>query len=170
MLRIIVILAIGAGIGALMGHFGKCSDGACPLTANPWRGAAWGTFLALIVAWPMITSAFRKPVPPSPNVIHVANSAEFPSKVAEGVCLVDFYADWCGPCRGLSPTINSLADEFKGKAKVLKINIDKFPDLARQFGVQSIPTVIILKNGTETERFVGAQPADTYKNALENAL
>jgi len=170
MLRVVAILLLGAGIGALMGYFGKCSSGACPLTANPWRGAAWGTFLALIVVWPMLAGALRKPVPPSPNVLHAADSAEFESTVSEGVCLVDFYADWCGPCRSLAPVINELADEYKGRAKVLKINIDHHSELARKYGVSSIPTVVIMKDGKELERVAGARPAAVYKKALDQAL
>ncbi|MCK5843486.1 MAG: thioredoxin family protein [Victivallales bacterium] len=167
MLKVIVVLLIGAGIGALMGYFGKCADGTCPLTANPYRGAAWGLFLAGIVAYPMLLNAFRKPVPPSTNIIHVKDSAEFAATIAKGVCLVDFYADWCGPCRTLSPTINKLADDHKGRVKVLKINVDNFGELARQYNANSIPNVVIFQNGTEVERIIGARSYDTYVAALE---
>ena len=168
MLRVLTILAIGAGLGALMGYFGKCSSGACPLTANPWRGAGWGLCLALIVVWPTLVNTFRKPVPTSPNVIHVEDETEFRSVVSKGVCLVDFYADWCGPCRSLAPTINKLADEFQGKVKVLKINVDKFSKLAGEYRANSIPTVLILKDGKEMERVVGARSAAVYETALNS--
>jgi thioredoxin 1 len=168
MLRIIIILGIGAGIGALTGHFGKCTDGQCPLTANPLRGALWGLFLAFVFAYPMIISAFRKPVPESENIRHTGSAEEFRSLITkEGqVCLVDFYADWCGPCRGLAPVINRLADEFKGKAAVVKVNIDKFPALAEQYGIKPIPSVIILAGGEEKERVTGAGSFGTYAELL----
>jgi thioredoxin 1 len=170
MLRVIVVLLIGAGIGALMGYFGKCADGSCPLTANPYRGAAWGLFLAGIVVYPMLLNALRKPVPESENLTHVKTIEEFEAVTAKGVCLVDFYADWCGPCRALAPTINRLADEFKGKVKVLKINVDDFPELARRYGANSIPNVVILKNGSEIDRVVGAAGFDAYAEILKKQV
>lgn len=166
MLKAIVILIIGAGIGALMGYFGKCADGTCPLTANPYRGALWGLFLAGIIAYPMLTNALRKPVPDSVNLIHVKNVEEFNAEIAKGMCLVDFYADWCGPCRSLAPTINKLADDYKGKVKVIKINVDDFPDLARKYNANSIPNVLILVDGIEVDRMVGAQKYNIYATAL----
>lgn len=66
---------------------------------------------------------------------------------AEQPVLVDFFATWCAPCRAFSPTVESIAKEFSGKLRVLKIDIDKNPDLARQYQVQSVPTVIIFKKG-----------------------
>ena len=167
MLKAIIVLLIGAGIGALMGYFGKCTDGTCPLTANPYRGAVWGLFLAGIIAYPMLVTALRKPVPESKNVIHVKNVSEFDSVIAKGVCLVDFYADWCGPCRSLAPTINKLADEFKGEVKVLKINVDNFQELAQKYKANSIPNVVILKDGNEVNRLVGARKFDEYSEALK---
>ena len=166
MLKIIVILLIGAGIGGLMGYFGKCADGTCPLTANPYRGALWGLFLAGIIAYPMLMNAFRKPVPESENVIHVKTAEEFNAIIAKGICLVDFYADWCGPCRSLAPTINKLADEFKGEAKVIKINVDDFAELATKYKASSIPNVVILKDGKEVDRLVGARGFDEYSKVL----
>lgn len=76
---------------------------------------------------------------------------------AEQPVLVDFYADWCGPCKMMSPIIEELATELKGKGKVGKINIDQNQDLAIKYGVMSIPTLIIFKEGKETKRFVGVR-------------
>lgn len=69
--------------------------------------------------------------------------------------LVDFWADWCGPCRMLAPTIDAVADEMVGKLKVCKVNVDNAPDLSRKYGVMTIPTVILFKNGEEVERSIG---------------
>lgn len=167
MLKVILILLAGAGIGALMGYFGKCADGTCPLTANPYRGALWGLFLSGIIAYPMLMNVLRKPVPESENVIHVKNVEEFNSTIAKGICLVDFYADWCGPCRSLAPTINKLADTFKGEVKVIKINVDDFPELAGTYKASSIPNVVILKDGVEVKRVIGARGFDVYADALK---
>lgn len=87
-----------------------------------------------------------------------------------GVMLVDFWATWCGPCRMIAPAIEQLSAEYEGKAVVGKIDVDQCPDLAQQFGVMSIPTVVILKDGKEIARKVGAMPKSAYAAALDEAL
>lgn len=72
--------------------------------------------------------------------------------------LVDFWAPWCGPCRAIASTITEVADEMVGKAKVGKVNVDEQSELASKYGVMSIPTLIVLKDGKEVERFVGGRP------------
>ena len=169
MLKAILILLCGAAIGAAMGYFGKCNNGQCPLTANPYRGAAWGFVLALIIAYPMIVNAFRKPVPESENIIHIKTAEEL-QKIIETpgkVCLLDFYADWCGPCRSLAPTINRLADEYKGKCDIIKINVDNFSGLAQKYGATSIPMVIITADGQIVEKVVGSRGFEIYSSLLE---
>ena len=85
---------------------------------------------------------------------------------AETPTLVDFWAPWCGPCRALGPTIDKLAEDFDGKAQVGKLNIDEHPQLAAKFGVSSIPTVMVFKNGDRTDQFVGLRQSDDYADAL----
>lgn len=72
--------------------------------------------------------------------------------------LLDFYADWCGPCKMLSPILHELAEEKSGALKVGKVNVDEQPDLAAQFGVMSIPTLLVFKNGKLVNQTVGARP------------
>ena len=74
---------------------------------------------------------------------------------SEEPVLVDFYADWCGPCNAMSPVIDELAKELEGKAKVGKINVDENSDIAVEYNVMSIPTLIVFKNGKEEKRLVG---------------
>ena len=169
MLKGIIILLVGAGIGAAMGYFGKCNNGQCPLTANPLRGSLWGLCLALIIAYPMIMDSFRKPIPESENVIHIKTPEELQQLIAGSgkVCLIDFYADWCGPCRRLAPVINQLADEFKGEVSIIKINVDKFSELAGKYGANSIPTVIITKDGKQVEKVIGAGSFKKYSELLK---
>ncbi len=81
--------------------------------------------------------------------------------------LVDFWAEWCGPCRMLGPVVEQLADELKDSVVVGKINIDEEPDLAAQFRVLTIPTVIAFKNGSEVKRSVGVQPKEALKQLLD---
>lgn len=72
--------------------------------------------------------------------------------------LLDFYADWCGPCKMLSPILHELAEEKSGTLKVGKVNVDEQPDLAAEFGVMSIPTLLLFENGKLTRQAVGARP------------
>ena len=74
--------------------------------------------------------------------------------------LVDFWAEWCGPCKMLSPIVDQLAGELQGKIKIGKVNVDEEPDLAGQFNVMSIPTLLIFKNGQAVDQIVGAMPKD----------
>lgn len=77
----------------------------------------------------------------------VITGDDFAAKIAEGVALIDFYADWCGPCQAIAPTIDEVATEYEGKAGVYKVNVDDSQDLAMQFGVMSIPTLLVFKDG-----------------------
>jgi len=72
--------------------------------------------------------------------------------------LVDFYADWCAPCRMIAPAIESIATDYKGQIKTCKLNIDSTPDIPSQYGVMSIPTIIFFKNGTIVDQFTGILP------------
>jgi len=81
--------------------------------------------------------------------------------------LLDLWADWCGPCHMLAPTIEQLSSELSGKVAVAKLNIDENPATANRFAVQSIPTLLLLKNGREVDRLVGVQPKAEIKRRLE---
>lgn len=95
-------------------------------------------------------------------------TAEFDAVVqAEPLVLVDFWATWCGPCRMVAPVMEALAEKYDGKAVVGKVNVDEEPALAQRFGVMSIPTVVVLKNGQEVDRKVGAMPGAAYESVLD---
>ncbi len=84
--------------------------------------------------------------------------------------LIDFWAAWCGPCRLIAPVIDELAKELAGKAVIGKLNVDENQMTAARFGVQSIPTLLIVKNGREAERIVGVQPKDAIISRLKSHL
>lgn len=84
--------------------------------------------------------------------------------------VVDFWAPWCTPCRIVTPIIEELATEYKGKVKVGKMNVDESPQVAGNFGIMSIPTVMVFKNGQPVKATVGAQSKDSYKRMIDEAV
>ena len=84
--------------------------------------------------------------------------------------MIDFWAPWCGPCRMLGPTVEKLAEEYKGRVKIMKMNTDENQEVASTLGIQSIPTMIFFKNGQVADKLVGAQPEKEIRNQLESLL
>ena len=84
--------------------------------------------------------------------------------------IVDFWASWCGPCRMISPVIDALSEEYEGKITVGKVNVDEQNALAAQFGIASIPTVIIFKDGKEAKRMIGVHDADDYRDEIDRVI
>jgi thioredoxin 1 len=89
---------------------------------------------------------------------------------AEIPVVVDFWADWCGPCKMVSPALEKLAQEFKGKLMVIKINVDKKPQISAQYQVQSIPTIMMFHKGNQKMRLVGALPYEAIKQEVVKNL
>jgi thioredoxin 1 len=84
--------------------------------------------------------------------------------------LVDFWAEWCGPCKMLAPTVEKVASEYEGKAKVVKLNIDDNNQVAQRYGIKGIPTLILFKNGSEADRTVGLTSKDNIARMIDRVL
>jgi len=97
------------------------------------------------------------------------NASNFDETIKEGVTLVDFWAPWCGPCRMIAPVIEELAEDFDGKAKICKVNTDEEQDIAIQYGIRSIPTILFFKDGHLEDQMVGAAGKQVIADKL-NAL
>ena len=107
----------------------------------------------------------------SPNVKN-ATDTNFSTDVLKSpkLALVDFWAEWCGPCRMLGPTIEAIADEFQGKIDVYKMNVDENPGTPSQFHIRGIPTVILFKDGKAVDQLVGNQPRDVITQVIQKHL
>ena len=100
------------------------------------------------------------------NIITLTTD-NFDKEISKGVVMVDFWATWCMPCRAMTPVIDEIAGQTKGKVKVGKVDVDANGELANRFKVQGIPDIIIFKNGLPVENLVGTQSKETLMQALE---
>lgn len=105
-------------------------------------------------------------------MVEVINSDAFKSEVEayDGVAIVDFFATWCGPCKMLAPVLEQLSNEMDGQAKFLKVDIDASLDLARQFNISSVPTMVIFKDGKPVDTLVGFVPKENIAAKLKAQL
>jgi thioredoxin 1 len=117
------------------------------------------------------SGAMSKQITTTEKIARV-DEATFESAVIDSnvPVFVDFYADWCGPCHMIEPTIQALSEEYDGKVKFVKINIDNNQELAMKYDVMSIPTGMLFENGTVKDSLVGALPAWRYQQLIDRAL
>src|SRR5687768_3162999 len=106
------------------------------------------------------------------ELVRAVTSAEFDRDVlqAEGLVLVDFWASWCPPCRRLAPTLNAVAADYEGRLSVAKVDVDENPELAQRYGVQSIPTLILFRDGRAVDKRLGALPKDDLRHFVDTQL
>ena len=100
------------------------------------------------------------------------SDANFEQEViqSDGPVLVDFWAEWCGPCRALTPVLESLSDEYSGRAKIAQVDVDANQQTAMKFGIRSIPTVMLFNNGEVVDSFIGVRPKTDYAASIEKLI
>ncbi len=159
-------LLLGGGLGALLGRFGQCSSGACPLVANWRRGAVYGAALGLVLhlAW-----AAGAPYEP-PKHVKPITEAEFETAVLKTgkPALVYFYAPWCAPCKTLSPRLGALASEYGDRINFVSLNLDHSADLAARLNVPGVPTLLFIgKDGKIADAVIGLESVDVMRVKME---
>lgn len=102
--------------------------------------------------------------------IKYLNDDNFETEIAQGVTLVDFHADWCGPCRMIAPIVEELANEMQGVATIAKIDVDESQVVTSSLQVMSIPTLILFNKGKEVKRVIGVKSKDELRNLIKSAL
>jgi len=200
-IRILLGVLIGGAMGAVVGYFGKCTSGACPLTANPYRGAIYGAIVGALLA--SVLSTQPKEKPEGSDVVHIENKSDSNvevlkangSPVVESLskesffqkvfnyeqnkewkfegklpCIVDFYADWCGPCKMVEPILQELAQEYQGKLNIYRVDTQAQQELAAAFGIQSIPSILFIPLRDRPQMAVGALPKETLKKTIKDVL
>ncbi|URZ16583.1 thioredoxin [Clostridium felsineum] len=103
-------------------------------------------------------------------MIKITDKNEFEKEIGSGVVIVDFFAEWCGPCKMIGPILEELSAEMDGKAKFLKVDVDKNAEIANTYDVSNIPTMLILKDGIKQEVITGFLPKKSIEKSIENVL
>ena len=168
MTSLMISVLLGGGLGALLGYFGKCSSGACLLTANPWRGAMFGALLGLMFHFASGRSGSAAVNASTPHVSRIQES-QFEAEVVQSTLpvVVDFYASWCGPCKVLSPMLDDLAGPLTNKIKFVKINVDEATALAQRMEIEAMPTLLFFKNGELKDQVTGMTSKKDLLSRLE---
>jgi thioredoxin 1 len=104
--------------------------------------------------------------------LHDVTDGSFDAEVlqSEQPVIVDFWAEWCGPCRQIAPILKQVAEDFEGRVKVVKLNVDESPQTAGQYGIRSIPTMLAFKDGQVVEQVMGARPKASYIEMAQKLL
>lgn len=171
MLTLIISVLIGGVIGAAMGWVGKCSSGTCPLTSTWWRGGLYGAVMGLVFFLVSGQGGGLDMNRTTKNVKPVSES-QFTTEVlqASQPVLVDFYAVWCGPCKALAPIVEEVAGQYAGKIQTVKVNVDEASALAQRYNIESIPTLMVFKDGKPVATRVGGASKETLASWLQKTL
>lgn len=176
MLKLGIAVIIGGAIGAIMGSSRSCETGACPLTSNPYIGGIYGAIMGfLLVSMVSGTGIAAESQQATGDgkadgaISDITTAAELRKVIDDSAVpvLVDFWAPWCAPCRRQLPELAEVASQMESRVRIVKVNVDEAPDVAREHHVSSLPTLVMFKNGKEYNRFVGVQSASHLVRALD---
>ena len=172
LLRLFFGVLLGGSLGALMGYFGKCTTGACPLTANPFRGAIYGAVLGIVFSSILSAGNSAGKAGKENNMVINIGSLDAFEKIrnSKGIFVVDFFAEWCYPCKLLSPVLEKIAEKYKGKAAFYKADVSQLAELAESNKVDATPTVLIFKDGKEVSRLVGLMQENDYVKIIDKIV
>lgn len=177
----------GAAVGALLGSTRSCEDGSCPLTATPWRGAAYGAAMGLFFAWsacasgsgscPLtscgtgLTGSRRTVAASTEHVTEIASTGKFKKDVLSRSkpSVVVFYSETCPPCIRYHPVVDETAKRFDGQARFYQVNVDEARSLVTEMSIRQIPTTLIINDGSLHQRLVGYQDRESLTQAVENS-
>jgi len=169
LLRILIGAAAGLLIGAVVGSILKSRGGTCPLTCNPIGGALFGAvFGAALVSSFGPSGKAREALANIPAITAVE---QFDAALAgPRPVLADFYTDSCPHCVTLAPTIAALAEQYRDRAEVVKVNAAKLSELTRRYEIRGVPTVVLFAGGQEVRRWIGNKDIEQYREELEKAI
>jgi thioredoxin len=169
-LKFMLIVVAGALAGAVLGYVGQCRSGTCPLTANPLRGAGFGVFFGVLLALNGGASSGRARGTEleSEQIVFVRDGRDLEALItgAKVPVVVDFYTDWCRPCKRMSVELSKLAERWKGDALVVKVNVDKQPEIAAEYNIGSIPDLRVFVDGQERVGSVGYKSVEQLHDML----
>ena len=125
----------------------------------------------MFICFPRFGSCMKSDLSKNENVVKVSDS-DFETEVLQSSLpvLVDFYADWCGPCKIIAPTMEALSREYSGKVKFVKVNVDNNQEVSMKYDIMSIPTAMIFEKGEVKDSLIGAYPADAYRQHINRAI
>ncbi len=168
-LRIVLAVLLGGGIGLVVGLIGKSAGGQCPIACNPYVSTGLGVIIGLVLA---SRGGSVDAMPHSANLVQLETQARYEQTVsAPGqVVLVEFYTSQCPACRAQLPTLNALADRFAGKATVAVANAAALNAVATREGIEAVPTMLVFKDGKLVETLVGLRKEKELSALLDKHL
>ncbi len=179
MIQVLLGMLAGGAIGAFVGWRGRCTTGACPLTSNPYLGGVFGALLGMAVAATLVergrggevtVSEFMSSADSTQSAafVHVDSETAFDTLVrdAKAPVLVDFWATWCPPCRVQGKILDEVAGAAGGRVVIAKVDVDKVQALAERFTIQSIPTLMMFREGKLQWKRIGVQSRDSLLELL----
>ena len=160
---------MGLALGAVASRMGGCRTGACPATKKPITWVLFGGLLGAMVAFGTGSAAAAGGL----DVPSLATPAEFEAKVLKSPTpvVVDFFATWCQPCHMLEPTLAAVEADYRGRVAFYRVDVDKAPELAKNWGIEAMPTVMVFDKGRPLGApIVGLHAEGDYRAALDKAL